>query len=150
MSRATGTVAGADNVPNGIPSVGVWLNGAPLKQSGFSQNVWYTYGKISDTFAPGPANVFVFVDEDEYSIRAGGFAVCMTQTGWVSWPGTRHGGTASFSFLDGHIENHKWLDGRTRNINKIKGISAFDDSGITVQTNNPDILWLQLHTSAPK
>jgi prepilin-type N-terminal cleavage/methylation domain-containing protein/prepilin-type processing-associated H-X9-DG protein len=150
MSRATGTVAGADAVPNGIPSVGVWLTGPPVRQSGYYQNAWYTYGKISDLFLPGPANVFVFVDEDQYSIRAGGFAVVMTQTGWVHWPGTRHLGTASFSFLDGHVELHKWLDGRTRNVNKIKGADYGDVGAITPQANNPDILWLQVHTSAAK
>jgi prepilin-type N-terminal cleavage/methylation domain-containing protein/prepilin-type processing-associated H-X9-DG protein len=155
MSRAVGTIAGADAVPNGVPTAGLWLDGQPLNRSGYFQNTWYTYGKLTDTFAPGPANVFVFVDEDEYSIRGGAFAVCMDSpdangkpTPWVNWPGTRHGDTASFSFLDGHAEIHKWLDGRTKNVNKVQGASNLSNGTITPQANNPDIQWVQSHTTA--
>jgi prepilin-type processing-associated H-X9-DG protein len=157
MNEATGTTAGGDAIPNGVPSAGIWLTGRPSMISGFLQSTWYTYGKISDTFAPGPANVFVFTDEDEWSIRGGAFFVCMDSpsangqgTPWVSWPSTRHSGTGTFSFLDGHAELHKWLDGRTRNVNHVKGPYSFTDGSLTVQANNPDILWVQSHTSAKR
>jgi prepilin-type N-terminal cleavage/methylation domain-containing protein/prepilin-type processing-associated H-X9-DG protein len=154
MSCATGTMEGTNGkIPNGTPSIGLWLDGGLVGYWDYSQNDWYTYGKTSDTLPPGPANVFVFADEDEYSISRAFFAVIMMRTGWVSWPGTRHGGTASFSFLDGHAELHKWRDGRTRNVNKIKGAYVPTETAIgatTVQANNSDILWLQSHTSAKR
>ena len=82
MSRACGTTGGADGVPNGISSVGLWLDQDPTYQDGLAVNPMYqTYGKISSTFPPGPANVWVFVDEDEASIGIAAFAVSMTKTG---------------------------------------------------------------------
>jgi prepilin-type N-terminal cleavage/methylation domain-containing protein/prepilin-type processing-associated H-X9-DG protein len=148
MSLAVGTVAGSDAVPNGIPSVGLWLNGRPTGASGDDPSkIWYTYGKSSDASPPGPASVFVFADEDVYSIGMASFAVIMTQSAWVSWPSTRHGNAGTFSFLDGHAELHQWLDGRTKNVNLLSGPGNLTGS-VTVQANNPDIGWLQSHTSA--
>jgi prepilin-type N-terminal cleavage/methylation domain-containing protein/prepilin-type processing-associated H-X9-DG protein len=157
MSRATGTQAGGDIFPDGIPSVGLWLKGKPAGTSGDDPSkIWYTFGKITDAFPPGPANVWVFADEDEWSIRGGAFAVCMDSpdvngnpTPWVSWPSTRHGGTGTFSFLDGHTELHKWLDGRTKNVNHVKGPPDLIGT-ITPQDKNPDISWLQSHTSSKR
>jgi prepilin-type N-terminal cleavage/methylation domain-containing protein/prepilin-type processing-associated H-X9-DG protein len=153
MSWAVGTIGGADGIPNGLPNTGLWLDGVPSMTANVIPSSKYnTFGKISSSAAPGPANVFVFVDEDEWSIGKGGFAVCMLQpTGWVGWPGTRHGGSASISFLDGHAEIHRWHDGRTKNVNQLK---APDDGGsaanIVQQPNNLDIQWLQDHTTALK
>jgi prepilin-type processing-associated H-X9-DG protein len=146
MSRAVGTCGGADHIPNGGPSTGLWLNGT----SAYDDKLpWYTYGKISSSYPPGPANVLVFMDEDEASIGVGAFFVTMTSSSWIGWPGTRHGYTASISFLDGHAEVHKWKDGRTRNVNK--NHSATDLAGKPVsQPGNVDIEWLQSHTSAHK
>jgi prepilin-type N-terminal cleavage/methylation domain-containing protein/prepilin-type processing-associated H-X9-DG protein len=159
MSYAVGTVGGANSsvIPNGAPSVGLWLDGPPSTVSPASDH-WNTYGQIATIAAPGPANVWIFADEDEYSIRIGSFGVCMNSpsvngqpTSWVNWPSTRHGYSASFSFLDGHAEVHQWLDSRTRNINHVKGPNSWGTAAnIVAQPNNPDIEWLQSHTTAHK
>jgi prepilin-type processing-associated H-X9-DG protein len=160
MNCAVGTCGGADDFgpddawPNGGPSWGMWLDGPYTFRTTPSQN-WMTYGSITSMAAPGPANVWVFVDEDEYSIGTACFYVCMQQpTSWVSWPGTRHGNSASFSFLDGHAEIHHWLDGRTKNQAHASGpidMTGGNNNGAQiVQTNSPDIEWLQSHTSAKK
>jgi prepilin-type processing-associated H-X9-DG protein len=153
MSRACGTTGGADGVPNGIASVGLWLDQDPTYQDGQQVNPLYqTYGKVSDTSPPGPVNVWVFVDEDESSIGIGAFAVSMTKTGWTSWPGTRHGFSASFSFLDGHAEIHKWRDGSTKNATKQKGPLGKTGSfqRINLPGGSADLRWLQDHTSSLK
>jgi prepilin-type N-terminal cleavage/methylation domain-containing protein/prepilin-type processing-associated H-X9-DG protein len=153
MSRAVGTLLGTDSgrIQNGIPASGKWLDGNGQATPDSVQTTWYTYGKITSSYPPGPANVFVFVDEDEWSIGKGGFAVNMVNTAWVSWPSTRHGGCASFSFLDGHAEVHKWHDGRTVNSSHKKAPTDNGDaSDIVQQAGNLDIDWLQSHTTARK
>jgi prepilin-type N-terminal cleavage/methylation domain-containing protein/prepilin-type processing-associated H-X9-DG protein len=152
MNAAVGTAQGVDGfdaAPIGTAVWGPWLDGTGQHQAG---KPWNTYGKISDNQAPGPAMVFVFVDEDQYSMTLPCFNVCM-KTGptiMMNWPGTYHGNTASFSFLDGHSVVHKWLDARTRNSAHTLGGSP-KIGGILVPQgtpDNPDLIWLQSHTSA--
>jgi prepilin-type N-terminal cleavage/methylation domain-containing protein/prepilin-type processing-associated H-X9-DG protein len=140
LNAAVGTTAGSDTAngqSNNTGTLAPWLNAQGL--------TYRTFAKITDRRAPGPAQVFLFMDEDDYSINAIDFRVSMNTgpTSWIDWPATYHGGTASLSFLDGHAEVHRWQDGRTKNVNHVLGGKA------TPQPNNPDILWLQAHTSAP-
>jgi prepilin-type N-terminal cleavage/methylation domain-containing protein/prepilin-type processing-associated H-X9-DG protein len=146
MNAAVGTVQNASPVnyaPNGSPVWGPWLDGSG---GHMANHPWRTYGKLSDSSPPGPTMVFVFVDEDEFSISLACFNVSMktNSTSMFNWPGTYHGNTASFSFLDGHAEIHKWIDGRTKNTGQAKGKQLVPLG----HPDNPDILWLQSHTSA--
>jgi prepilin-type N-terminal cleavage/methylation domain-containing protein/prepilin-type processing-associated H-X9-DG protein len=165
MNAAVGTVqnaqAGESAAANLTPVWGPWLDGTGhtiLKKS-----VWRTYSKISDNQSPGPAEVFVFIDEDPWSMTVAAFNVCMKNstsvyapgpTTMINWPATYHGNSASLSFLDGHAIVHKWLDPRTRNTGHYSGPTA---SGVSSSTatpipftpDNQDIVWLQSHTSAP-
>jgi prepilin-type N-terminal cleavage/methylation domain-containing protein len=157
MSCAVGTISCATSrseSPNGSPVWGPWLDGTG---SHTIDRPWHCFGKISDTHAPGPGMVFVFVDEDPYSITLPIFNVCMNntsdgtgQTTMMNWPGTFHGNCASFSFLDGHAELHKWRDGRTKNSAHLLGGSPKIGGQLTPEggPDNQDILWLQAHTTA--
>ena len=134
---------------------GPWLNG-----TGWHTNngPWHCFGKISDNHAPGPGMVFVFVDEDPFSISLPIFNVCMVNssdgagktTTMINWPGTFHGNCASFSFMDGHAEVHKWRDPRTKNSAHFLGGAPNIGGHLVAQgpPDNPDILWLQAHTTA--
>ena len=101
-----------------------------------------TYGRLTDMTDPSPANLWMIVDEDQYSLSTPCFFVDMLDVAWESWPGTRHNFTCSFGFGDGHAEIHKWTDGRTR-VTSSTGPAANQRN-----PNNPDILWLQQRTSA--
>jgi prepilin-type N-terminal cleavage/methylation domain-containing protein/prepilin-type processing-associated H-X9-DG protein len=59
---------------------------------------------------PAPAQMFVFVDENEYSIDDGCFAMYPTgtQNEWWNLPGSRHDRGSTWSFADGHVEYWKW------------------------------------------
>jgi prepilin-type N-terminal cleavage/methylation domain-containing protein/prepilin-type processing-associated H-X9-DG protein len=158
LSCAVGTVGGSDFWPNGIPVAAPALMGYSVLNTPNDQ-MFNTFGKLADNYAPGPANVITFVDEDEYSINFGSFNICM-KTGptlMFDWPATRHGGVASLSFLDGHAELHQWLDGRTKNTGHRPGVQLGYSGGGTSTTptaqgapDNPDILWLQSHTTTLK
>jgi prepilin-type N-terminal cleavage/methylation domain-containing protein len=143
MNSATGILAGSNKASyNGQPAWGPWLDGTGHHKA---NSPWRTYGRLANITLPSPADLFVFVDEDQNSIDNGSFDVCMLThpTSMVDWPATYHNFAASFSFADGHEEIHKWRDGRTRK-------TTPHGFGLTSQGNpdNPDIVWLQQHTSA--
>jgi prepilin-type N-terminal cleavage/methylation domain-containing protein/prepilin-type processing-associated H-X9-DG protein len=155
MNCAVGTVynpsPGQSRAPNGGAVWGPWLDGTGTHRA---NQPWHTFGKISDTQSPGPSLVFVFADEDRYSINSPTFHVCMktNPTIMMNWPSTRHGNSASFSFLDGHSEVHKWRDARTKNSGHTLGGQPDWGMGGQLTTqgspDNPDILWIQTHTTA--
>src|SRR5437867_7084102 len=115
MNAAVGTLAGSDILPlNGKVVWAPWLDGTGKHTP---DHPWRTYGQFSQMTVPGSANLWVFVDEDQGSIDLGSFHVSMIKhpTSMIDWPATYHNYGASFAFADGHSENHKWKDGRTRN-----------------------------------
>jgi len=135
MSQAVGTKSD----PPLAPVDGVWLDGTRHHTAG---HPWRTYGRFTDMTQPGPSQLWVFAEEDRYSINDAAFAVCMTMpTAWVDWPATYHNGSGGIGFADGHSEIHHWTDPRTR-------LTATPPLGLTIQSpDNPDILWLQQRNS---
>jgi prepilin-type N-terminal cleavage/methylation domain-containing protein/prepilin-type processing-associated H-X9-DG protein len=60
---------------------------------------------------PTPARMLAFVDENEFSIEDGCFAVYPPSSGvndWWNLAGSRHNGSCVFSFADAHAEVWKW------------------------------------------
>ncbi len=80
--------------------------------------------KVSDINRPGPSQAFVFIDEG-ITIDDGYFAVKVNQAEWQNYPATRHGGSASLSFADGHSEIYKWLEPSTLQLNVNKPYTGF-------------------------
>ena len=110
---------------------------------------WRTYANISDIVYPPPANLWVFIDENPDSVNDGGFAVVMDRQKWgACWqdgPTTLHGGSATFSFADGHAEIRKWKDPQTLTM-KVTYREEFPYS--LLQPYNLDVQWLQDRTTA--
>jgi len=103
----------------------------------------------ADFRTPGPAQCFVFLDEREDSIMDShffvppyGFREGDPARYWlVGYPGSYHNGTGNFSFADGHVEPHRWVDSRTKprlvrdcNLNE------------SASPGNPDVRWIQERT----
>jgi prepilin-type processing-associated H-X9-DG protein len=65
------------------------------------------------------APAWVFIDEHEDTIHDGLFwfngssSAPPQNYGWLNVPAARHNGRGVLSFSDGHLEQHKWVDGRT-------------------------------------
>ena len=119
MNQAVGTVCATfknggnghgANQPPTYPVDGPWLNN---NHSHKANQPWHTFGKLSNVASPGPAMVWVTLDENVVGLNDAGFAVGMNTAEWIDFPGYHHGNAAGFSFLDGHSEIHHWSDGRT-------------------------------------
>jgi prepilin-type N-terminal cleavage/methylation domain-containing protein/prepilin-type processing-associated H-X9-DG protein len=63
---------------------------------------------------PNPARIFVFLDEHPDSINDGYFIDRAYYWEWIDLPASYHNGGASFSFVDGHSESHRWRSASTR------------------------------------
>jgi prepilin-type N-terminal cleavage/methylation domain-containing protein len=70
--------------------------------------------KMSDLKFPGPANIWIFLEEHPDSINDGEFYLDPgfppNQCYWRDLPASYHNGACCFSFGDGHSEIHQWLE----------------------------------------
>ena len=114
------------------------------------------YGRqtdISGSFSPGPAKTFVFLDEREDCVNWGNFATSMA--GYLSnpslyaykedLPGLYHNRGCTFSFADGHSELKKWLGWMP----PMHLEQAYWQNASFPLPNDPDIAWLQDHSTRP-
>jgi prepilin-type processing-associated H-X9-DG protein len=70
-----------------------------------------------DLAKPGPARIFVFVDEHPDSIDDAIFALnpgyAIGNESWRNLPASYHNGGAGISFADGHADLHTWVEKNT-------------------------------------
>lgn len=135
-------------IHSGAPDLSVngpWLNNTDNHRRNAR---WFTYGKVSDIAAPGPAMLWVLVDEDARGLNDAAFAFAMEGAGaggpaWVDTPGNYHNGGCGFAFADGHSETHHWSSSAPKTFGA--GTRQIDED------NTPDIqdwTWMQQRTSA--
>jgi len=118
MNQAVGTACaqflsggGHSGAPE-KPVNGPWLDNSHGHRSG---RPYKTFGRTTDfTGASSASTIWVYLDEDEYSLNDGGFGFGMNVAEWIDWPGTYHNMACGFAFADGHSEIHKWKDARTQ------------------------------------
>jgi len=117
---------------------------------------WQVYSKEANVGPPSPSMLWVFVDEHPASINDGGFGFRMPDTlattasqGWVDFPAGFHGDAGAFSFMDGHAEIHKWIEGTSLGPRGL-GARVTDWSSLNPGRipNNRDIIWVARRTSA--
>jgi len=155
-----------NNGPNGPRTRSVSMNGVlgggggPTVSGDFPNNVTY-YGKGSGygtgatvrRFAqlvhPGPANTFVYLDEQGDSINDGVF---MFNPGyqpggeyWRDCPASYHNGACCFSFADGHSEIHKWLQKNGQTVFPVlkKTYTTGQPWTLTAMSGSSDYEWMQ-------
>ena len=92
-----------------------------------------------------PAMSMVFVEEQDPRNGNLGTWVMNVPTGWVNTFAVAHGNDSSFSFADGHAENHKWVDKGTLKATRdsAAGKASFYWAGGTAR--NPDFRWVHEH-----
>jgi prepilin-type processing-associated H-X9-DG protein len=97
--------------------------------------------KFSDVDRPSPANLFVFLEENQDSINDPNFAGMQTSRRWIDLPAAFHptAGTnrsANLVFADGHVENHAW------EASVLRERPDFFYSPPTIAAGDPDWSWL--------
>ncbi len=127
-----------------IGGPGGWLQPSSYNES---QKKYKVFIKDSDLANPGPANVYVLLDEHPDGINAGGYANMMVESPaaarMIDFPASYHNGAAGISFADGHAEIRKWVDPRTK-----APVHYNSNLGLNVaQPNNRDIQWLADRTT---
>lgn len=84
---------------------GPWLDGA---HSHTANNPYATFGKWSDFQLSRPAEIFVLLDDDPWTINDAAFAVIAAMPDFINYPNVFNNNSTTFSFADGHGEPHKW------------------------------------------
>jgi prepilin-type processing-associated H-X9-DG protein len=99
-----------------------------------------TYRKSTDLDLP--VERFVFIDGNPHSICCPAFMVnAKPSTAFFHYPGFLHKGAATASFADGHVENHRWRDPRTKRKAPSDQLFIIEHGGPA--PNNPDLFWIQ-------
>jgi prepilin-type N-terminal cleavage/methylation domain-containing protein len=148
MNSAVGTqwvYAPSDSLRGRVAVHGGWLPGV----YNTAQTAWRTYGKMSTITRPGPANLWVIMDEHPWSINDASMAVQVGNSqGWrfVDFPASYHAGAGGLSFADGHSEIRKWQGALTRQGPLQEQVLNRDVS--TDPASVEDLRWLQERTSA--
>jgi prepilin-type processing-associated H-X9-DG protein len=91
-----------------------------------------------------PAQIFVFIEEHPNSIDDGYFINNPQQFTWTNLPAAHHNGAANISFVDGHVETHRWSDSSTRL--PIRPGIAYLPISVPAATRR-DFYWLMYRTS---
>jgi prepilin-type processing-associated H-X9-DG protein len=134
-------------------SMNLFVGGFDGTFSGWTQlNIYRLFLKSPDLTEPGPSKTFVFHDERPDYINWGNYMADMSgypnRPGLYQFsgdvPGMFHNGGGSFSFADGSAEIHRWVDPRTT--------PPFSDQppGLIAAPNDPDVAWLQSHSTSLK
>jgi len=118
--------------------IGIKNIDAPLSSSWDA--TYRLYRKSAELNADNPANRFLFVDVNPASICTPGFGLDMTTDEFIHVPSSFHRFGGVLSFADGHVEWHKWMDGRTRKSNVPGG--TFITHG-EFSSGNQDLKWLR-------
>lgn len=114
----------------------------------FNYPAYHGYAKMSSISgsAPGPSNLFVFLDENGDTIDDAWFITDpVTTKFWYNIPASYHNGSTGFTFADGHSELHHWLVAKT----VWKVTYTYLPGEWLLSPGSQDIQWIQAHATAP-
>jgi prepilin-type N-terminal cleavage/methylation domain-containing protein/prepilin-type processing-associated H-X9-DG protein len=87
-----------------LPVDAVWLNGGGNKHNA----PYATFGKTSDFRGISPSEIWVYVDDDPWTINDAAMAVIADRAQLIDFCSAMHNNACGFSFADGHAEVHHW------------------------------------------
>ena len=123
-------------------SMNAWVNPSPNAYAAYQSGTGYrVYRKTSDLSVPGPAGLWLLLDENPYSINDAYFLDIPSDSGWVDCPAAYHNGACGISFCDGHAQIKKWTD---RVVLDWRQQASLTPTG----TRTPDLLWFFTITTA--
>jgi prepilin-type N-terminal cleavage/methylation domain-containing protein len=118
-------------------SMNAWIN--PLAAwVGPNSTELRLYRKDSDLNVPGPANTWLLMDENAFTINDSYLVEDPLGDGWDDCPASSHNGAAGICYTDTHAQIKHWTD---RSVLKVTGPNIWSEP--ETQTNGTDLLWLQ-------
>jgi prepilin-type processing-associated H-X9-DG protein len=131
-------------------SMNSWLGPISVWNAGNSmvQNLIIYY---KETAIRAPADTWVYMDENPYSMNDGSFLVLPGSANWIDCPATYHNGANGIAFVDGHAEIHKWHDGAVLSGYAPPAVPYGNPSYTqvaAVQSPSTDLYWIQSKTTA--
>jgi prepilin-type N-terminal cleavage/methylation domain-containing protein/prepilin-type processing-associated H-X9-DG protein len=124
-------------------SMNAWINPSADAYQAYSEGTGYrVYIKTSDLSAPGPANLWLLLDENPYSINDGYFLDVPSDSGWVDCPASYHNNACGMSFCDGHAQIKHWTD------HTVLNCRTGQNPGSPIGTRTPDFIWFVQLTTA--
>jgi hypothetical protein len=100
--------------------------------------------KEADFAVPGPAGVWIFIDEHVMTLSDGWFLVTMDNSEpFARFPATRHRNSYCLNFADGHAEAYH-LRNPTNRIVETQVMAFEQADGFNVKPTDPD--WIKLRT----
>ena len=82
------------------------LVGDPGGLTNYFNPLYRQFFKVTEVTQP--SQIFVFLDEHPDTLNDGFFMNRLEQPHWGNLPGSHHHATGNFTFVDGHLENHRW------------------------------------------
>jgi prepilin-type N-terminal cleavage/methylation domain-containing protein len=107
---------------------------------------WKTFTKTTDLKSSlRPADAWVFADESMCSLNDGYLQNGLNNPIFPDIPAAYHGRSNCFSFVDGHVEAHKWSGALT---SVPYALNVLEQNLVPKQgAQDPDWLWLLVHSS---
>ena len=125
-----------------------WLDFIPL-QLPSSTNYWI-FNKVSELSVTSPSSILLFVDTAPGNICYSAFVIYTSEGAnglFFHRPSVEHNNVGVVSFVDGHVETHKWVEPAT--IAAAQGNWLMDHVSVFMPGNR-DLDWLREHASAHK
>lgn len=124
-------------------SMNCYMGGQDIGNShaGLPAGIYAVNTKLTAIRTPGPSLAVVFLEEEPFSIDDGDFGCSPSGlpgygpvNEWFNIPTLVHRG-ANFTFADGHVELHHWVDQETYGI---KAVNHMD-----LSSDHADLRWIQ-------
>jgi len=125
-----------------------WSDATPYGTGSLGDDVNYVvYRKTSDVTAP--TEIFVHGEIHPRGVCRPFFGVLMSANaaGAYHVPGNYHGRSSNFSFADGHVESHRWIDARFNNPASTADHHNSHGGGFPGTGSRPDLQWLRDHAT---
>lgn len=120
--------------------VGLRVGGRPFRN--LPDDRYAVFMKTGDIAGISSSDLMVFADINPESICRPLFGTYMDEETFLHYPAAHHMKGGVFSFADGHVESHRWLDRRTVNPGRIDFHRHNESS-----PGNRDLRWIQARTT---
>ncbi len=121
-----------------------WAYDSYSKADGMNGGFWDIPSIVKLESVPEPMKAMVFIEEaDSRNYNLGTWVIDAVNRGWVDPFAIFHLNSSSFSFADGHAENHRWLEATTIQQAAAAGNGKDVQFNWAKRVNDRDFAWVE-------